>query len=81
MSKAIKEIKKPNLRKANLIQRMGSKTNDIKFFINYLPLDVINVVEPFGGSFAVIRHVYNDEKYNKYVNDNDDDLFYTYTNL
>lgn len=64
--------------KSKLIQRTGSKTNDIKYFSEYLPLDVKNVVEPFGGSFAVIRDVYYDKKYNKYVNDSDKSLFYIY---
>jgi site-specific DNA-adenine methylase len=64
--------------RANLIQRTGSKTNDIKYFIDYLPVNVKNVVEPFGGSFAVIRDVYSDKKYKKYVNDADDNLYYIY---
>lgn len=63
----------------HLIQRIGSKTNDIKYFKDLLPLDVKNVVEPFGGSFAVIRDVYHDNKYNKFVNDTDLDLYYIYT--
>ena len=57
---------------------MGSKTNDIKYFKNLLPMDVENVIEPFGGSFAVIRTIYNNDKYNKFINDNDPDLFYVY---
>lgn len=64
--------------KPHLIQRIGSKTNDIKYFYDYLPLDVKNVVEPFGGSFALIRDVYSDDKYNKYVNDLDPELYYVY---
>lgn len=65
-------------RKSHLIQRIGSKTNDIKYFREYLPLDIKNVVEPFGGSFAVIRDVYYDDKYNKFVNDLDPELYYVY---
>jgi site-specific DNA-adenine methylase len=62
-----------------LFGRLGNKTNDIKYFKEYLPLDVKNVVEPFGGTFAVIRNVYDDKKYKKYVNDNDEILFKIYT--
>ena len=40
------------VRCANIITRIGSKQNDIKFFKQYLPLDVKTVVEPFAGSFA-----------------------------
>lgn len=61
-----------------LINRTGNKTTDIKFFIDYLPMDVKTVVEPFGGSFAVIRDVYADKKYKKIVNDADDILYYIY---
>jgi site-specific DNA-adenine methylase len=64
--------------KVNLIQRLGSKTTDIKNFVDLLPLDVKTVVEPFGGSFAVIRDVYSDDKYKKYVNDSDPELYYIY---
>lgn len=64
--------------KTNFISRFGSKTNDIKEFIELLPMNIKNVVEPFGGSFAVIRDVYNDKKYNKFVNDLDPILFYVY---
>lgn len=66
--------------KSHLITRTGNKTNDIKHFIDLLPSDVKNVVEPFGGSFAVIRDVYFDNKYKKYVNDLDDILYYIYKN-
>jgi len=66
--------------KSHLIGRMGSKTNDIKFFKHLLPMDVNIVVEPFGGSFAVIRDIYNDKKYEKYVNDTDTELFFIYQN-
>jgi len=65
---------------SKLISRSGSKTNDIKYFIDLLPKDVKIVVEPFGGSFAVIRDVYSDDKYIKYVNDNDPNLAYIYDN-
>lgn len=66
MSKKEKEI--------ILFGRLGNKENDIKFFEKYLPFDCVNVVEPFGGSFAVIRRKYNDDKYTKYVNDLDTEL-------
>lgn len=66
--------------KAHIISRVGSKTNDIKYFKDLLPMDVKIVVEPYGGSFAVIRDVYGDKKYKKYVNDLDDELYYVYEN-
>ena len=65
----------------NVINRIGSKENDIKFFKHLLPLDVETVVEVFGGSFAVIKHFYKDlDKYKFHINDLDDDLFYIYNN-
>ncbi|RTL06723.1 hypothetical protein EKK58_04270 [Candidatus Dependentiae bacterium] len=64
--------------RSNLITRTGSKQTDIKFFKHLLPMDVKNVVEPFGGSFAVIRDVYADKKYKKFVNDLDPNLYYVY---
>lgn len=66
--------------KLSFITRMGSKTNDIKFFKELLPLDIKIVVEPFGGSFAVIRDIYHDKKYKKIVNDTDPVMFYLYKN-
>jgi site-specific DNA-adenine methylase len=68
-------------RENKLIHRIGSKDQDIKYFLKYLPEDVETVVEPFGGSFAVCRMVYYDDKYKKHVNDNDPELFYAYNNL
>lgn len=65
-------------RKISFIQRMGSKTNDIKEFIDILPMNVTNIIEPFGGSFAVSRDVYPDKKYNKYINDLDPMIVYLY---
>ena len=66
--------------KAHLITRIGSKQNDIKFFRDYLPLDIDTVIEPFGGGFTVIRDVYKDDKYNKFVNDLDPILYNCYIN-
>ena len=63
-----------------LFGRFGNKTNDIKHFKHLLPLDVKIVVEPFGGTFAVTRIIYNDDKYVNYVNDNDETLYYIYKN-
>lgn len=38
------------------------------------------MIEPFGGSFALIRNMYIDNKnIKKYVNDNDERLYYIYT--
>lgn len=51
--------------------RLGNKKNDIKYFKKYLPLDVETVIEPFAGTFAVIRMIYNDPKYKKHINDLD----------
>lgn len=67
--------------KTHLIQRLGSKTTDIKHFKSLLPMDVKTVVEPFGGSFAVIRDCYAEDKYKKYVNDTDSALYFIYTNI
>ena len=64
----------------NSIRRIGSKQNDIKDFSNLLPLDVETVVEPFGGSFAVSKFFYKDnKKYKFHINDLDESLFYIYT--
>ena len=60
---------------------LGNKQNDIKFFINYLPLDKHIIIEPFGGSYALIRCVYYDDKYIKVVNDNDELTYYIYNHL
>ena len=63
-----------------LFGRLGNKTNDIKFFEQYLPFENIDtVIEPFGGCFALTRIKYSDNQYKKIVNDNDDDLYYLYT--
>ena len=62
-----------------LFGRLGNKTNDIKHFKHLLPLDIKTIVEPFGGTFAVTRIVYNDKKFKKYVNDNDETLFKIYS--
>jgi site-specific DNA-adenine methylase len=67
-------------KKSFLFGRLGNKDNDIKYFINYLPSDCKKVVEPFGGSFAVIRRVYVDDKYAKFVNDTDVNLYEIYKN-
>ena len=69
------------VRCSNVITRIGNKENDIKFFKQYLPLDVKTVVEPFAGSFAVIKHFYVDlNKYDFHINDNDETLHYLYHN-
>ena len=71
-------MKKKNNKKLNLIYRVGNKENDIKYFKHLLPLDIDNVIEPFGGSFQVIKNIYFDDKYNKYVNDIDEKLIPIY---
>lgn len=63
-----------------LFGRLGNKTNDIKYFKEYLPLDIKNIVEPFGGTFSISRIIYNDDKYNIFVNDSDTDLYEIYKN-
>jgi site-specific DNA-adenine methylase len=66
----------------NIILRTGNKQNDIKFFKHLLPLDVNTVVEPFGGSFSVIKHFYMDvNKYKFHINDLDETLHYVYNNF
>lgn len=63
----------------NIINRIGAKDNDIKYFKHLLPLDVQNIVEPFAGSFAIIKHFYkNTDKYNFHINDTDETLVYIY---
>lgn len=65
----------------NIIKRTGSKNREIKFFKHLLPLDIEIVVEPFGGSFAVSKLVYNDfDKYKHHINDLDIELFNSYNN-
>jgi site-specific DNA-adenine methylase len=69
------------MRELNIITRVGSKTNDIKFFRRYLPLDSKIIVEPFAGSFAVSKNIYTDHnKYKFHINDKDEELFYIYKN-
>ena len=51
--------------------RLGNKWNDIKHFEDLLPSDVKTVVEPFAGSWAVIRHSYHEPKYKRHINDAD----------
>lgn len=64
----------------NIIRRIGSKQNDIKYFQDLLPTQVDTIVEPFGGSFAVSKFFYKDiNKYNFHINDLDEHLFYIYT--
>jgi site-specific DNA-adenine methylase len=66
----------------NIINRIGSKTNDIKSFVQYLPLDVEIIVEPFAGSFSVSKCFYKDvEKYEFHINDLDETLFFIYNNF
>lgn len=64
-----------------LFGRLGNKKNDIKYFKQYLPFDNIKtVIEPFGGTFSVIRYCYNDDKYIKIVNDTDKYINAIYNN-
>ena len=66
----------------NIIRRIGSKQKDIKHFNHLLPLEVETVIEPFGGSFAVIKFFYKDiNKYKFHINDLDEALYYIYTHF
>ena len=71
---------KLNKRSNIIIRRLGAKDNDIKFFIDYLP-DTKYIIEAFGGSYALCRRVYDDDKYIKIVNDNDSVLYSLYSNI
>jgi site-specific DNA-adenine methylase len=66
---------------SNLISRLGNKEIDFKHFKHLLPTNCLNIVEPFGGTFAIIRLFYYEDKYNKYVNDSDYNLYYRYINI
>ena len=67
--------------KLNIIKRLGNKKDDIKYFEHHLPKNIKYVVEPFGGSFAVSKYVYQDlDKYIIHINDNDPVLYHIYKN-
>jgi site-specific DNA-adenine methylase len=58
-------------------QRLGNKTNDIKYFKNLIPLDddtIKTVIEPFAGSFAVSGILFDPTKYKIILIDNDKQL-------
>lgn len=57
------------------LSRLGNKQNDIKYFKDHLPLDSKIIIEPFAGSFAVIRNIYYDIKYKRVINDKDESWF------
>ena len=67
------------MREQNIINRLGNKSSDIKYFKHLLPNIPDNIIEPFGGTFAVIRNCYDYPEYNKFVNDNDEILYSIYT--
>lgn len=67
----------------SIIGRLGNKTNDIKFFCMFFPdvTKIKNIIEPFGGSYAVSKYFYkNNKNLNYYVNDNDECLCSIYKN-
>ena len=61
--------------------KLGNKKMDIKHFINYLPFDSKKIIEPFCGSFAVSRLLYDPEKYTIHINDIDSNLYYILTHM
>ena len=67
-------------RTINIIRRIGSKQNDLRHFKHLLPLEVDTIIEPFGGSFAVSKYFYKDNKYKFHINDLDEELYYIYIN-
>ena len=65
----------------DIISRLGTKEQDTKHFKHLLPTDVRTVVEPFGGSLAVIKHIYKDCFKSKFhINGTDGTLFYMFRN-
>lgn len=56
---------------------LGSKIRDNKNYKDFLPDEkkINKVVEPFCGSFGLIRDIYKDSKHKKYINDINTDLF------
>ena len=68
------------MKEINIINRLGNKQSDIKYFKHFLPLDLKTVIEPFGGSFGVIRTIYNNMNlYNLHINDTDPTLLYLHS--
>lgn len=63
----------------------GNKTNEIKNFINYFNIDDYdNIIEPFGGSLAFSRYIYNidiDKKLNYHISDINEELIYFCNNI
>ena len=43
------------VKEINIIRRLGSKQNDIKYFKHLLPIDCKIIIEPFAGSFAISK--------------------------
>ena len=69
------------MKEIDIISRLGKKTNDIKHFKQFLPLNIEIIIEPFAGSFAVSKYyVKNNICINVHINDNDNVLFYIYKN-
>lgn len=60
----------------NAIYRFGNKQNDLKYFKSYLPSlsEVDLVVEPFAGSFALIRNIYHSPDIKRLIIDKDEEL-------
>ena len=67
------------MKEIDIISRLGKKTNDIKHFKQFLPLNIEIIIEHFAGSFAVSKYyVKNNICVNVHINDNDEQLFYIY---
>ena len=67
------------MKEIDIISRLGKKTNDIKHFKQFLPLNIEIIIEPFAGGFAVSKYyVKNNICVNVHINDNDEQLFYIY---
>jgi len=66
-------------KECNIITRSGNKESDIKYFKHLLPSNFEMMVEPFAGSFALSKYMYDDNK-KFHINDLDHDLYYIYKN-
>jgi len=69
------------VRYSNVITRIGNKENEDQTRQTPITISFKTVVEPFAGSFAVIKHFYVDlTKYDFHINEKDETLHYLYHN-